>query len=106
MRRGCRLRSSSSRPAHSPAHSTPITASRDPSGDHSASVAPRAKEVTTAASPPSAGMTATWAGFPSSPVARRKARRVPSGDHRGRESTGPWVKARASAPSHSQTCLW
>ena len=105
MRRGWRLRPSSSRAAHSSVHSTPITANRDPSGDHSVSVAPRAKEVTAAASPPVAAMTATWAGFPSSPVARRKARRVPSGDHRGRTSSGPWVKGRASAPSHSQTCL-
>ena len=102
QRRGRRFRSSSSRSAHSSVQSTPTTTSESLIGDHSRASTPSGKSDTTVASPPAAGMTATWDLSTSPAPARRKAKRVPSGDQRGEASPGPWVKGRAVSPSHNQ----
>ncbi len=73
-------------------------ASRFPSGDHAGEAAPFASEVRSRASPPSIGSTQSCGGAFAS-FLRTKASVRPSGDHRGCESNGPKVSARAAPPS-------
>ena len=75
------------------------------SGDQTGTEAPRGMSVSERASPPPAAITWIWAGsgLPSFIPARRKARLLPSGDHREDESRGPAVNGRAGSPASAGT---